>query len=942
VVRAVALLLTLLTGFSGLVYEVSWQKYLAILLGSHSEATAAILAIFLGGLSLGYSLFARLCRRLDERARSSGGSPPLLTAYGIVEAGIGLYALVFPGLFGFAQGLSLWIPHTSEGAGFLLDVALCVLLIGPPTILMGGTIPLLTEALARSLEGATRVHALVYATNTAGAFLGALAAGFVLIPALGLVRVMIAMGAVNLAAGICFLVLGRRRSDSFLRPAAADSPASIPGLASYALAALLAGFAMMSIQTALMRLGALSFGSSEFTFSMVVAVFVLCIALGSFAVSALGDRVRARYLVAAQWILVLLLVLIYPQLENAPYWAYWLRTRFGDSEAQFYSYHAAAFGTLLAVFALPIGVSGALLPLLFHVLRRRVGELGVVAGRLYSWNTVGSTLGALLGGYLLLFPLDLHHVYRVAVAALVLAAVLVSWRVLEPRLGWIGAVAGVVALIGLGLLPRWAPDRLAVGLFRNRDFMRSATEGPDGLFRHLARTQTVRFHDDDPTSTATVWDFSKPGQRLERSIFVNGKSDGSVPGDYPTMSLVALVPALFAEGCERAFVIGYGTGVTVGELAALDCSREVVVAEISSGVLAAAPLFDDANRHASVNPKVRMMRSDAYRSLGRTEEKYDIIASEPSNPWVTGVEMLFSREFLQRARSRLTPGGVYAQWFQLYDVSTPILALVFRTYAEVFGHIAVWYTNEADLILFGFQSAEQALKLERLLERAARPDFAAGLQRSGIQSIGALLAHELVPVGAIHAARLEGDVQSLLRPVLSHRAARAFFVGRIPALTLLPPTMTPEAAAVGARNSLLRRYALQLGGELPDPIRQQVIRETCESLPRQCATLLAQWTASDPDSPGLDELMAPVRAKPDWPANRDLIGNLAKLYRDGAGPGGGALTPGIALEFFEPYYHHAAPFPRAAVSAALERCPGGAEACIEQRRAIEARIGPLD
>jgi spermidine synthase len=284
VVRVIALALTLLTGFSGLVYEVAWEKYLATLLGSHSEATAAILAIFLGGVSLGYSVFGRLTRVLADGSRT-GRMPSLLFVYGLVEAAIGVWALAFPILFAAVQALSFAVPHGVGGAGFAFDVVLAALLIGPPTVLMGGTIPILTQSLARDLEDVTRFHAFVYTLNTAGAFAGALAGGFVLVPSLGLDSTLVAMGFVNLAAGIAFLLLGWRRPRAVAVAAVPHAAPPLKSFAPYALAAGLSGFAMMALQTVMNRLGGLSFGSSNFTFSMVVAVFVSCIALGSFAVT---------------------------------------------------------------------------------------------------------------------------------------------------------------------------------------------------------------------------------------------------------------------------------------------------------------------------------------------------------------------------------------------------------------------------------------------------------------------------------------------------------------------------------------------------------------------------------------------------------------------------------------------------------------------------------
>src|SRR5262249_53113271 len=280
-----------------------------------------------------------------------------------------------------------------------------------------------------------------------------------------------------------------------------------------------------------------------------------------------------------------------------------------------------------------------------------------------------------------------------------------------------------------------------------------------------------------------------------------------------TMALAALLPAIFTEHAERAFVIGYGTGVTVGELAALGSMQRVTVAEISPGVIRAAPHFEPFNQGALASPKTEVILSDAYRALLRSGERYDIIVSEPSNPWVSGVEMLFSHEFLTAARARLRPGGVYAQWFHLYENDDSVVELVLRTYASVFDQIAVWYGVGPDLILLGFESPEHALDVRRLMERASEPELAAALQRSRIGSFPALLAHELLPLGVVNAANLSGDVHTLLHPVLSQRAARAFFRGQAAAL---PPTLRAAPAAVGTDNSLLRRFGQLSGGRLSE------------------------------------------------------------------------------------------------------------------------------
>jgi predicted membrane-bound spermidine synthase len=920
-IRGLALSLTVLTGFCGLVYEVAWQKYLATLLGSQSEATAAVLALFLGGLALGYALFGRVAARLTHRG---GDRRALLRTYGLVEAGIGLWAWAFPWLFAAVQALSLALPHAAQGLGFAFDVALAALLVLPAAVLMGGTVPILTQALARDLGDATRFHAFVYAFNTAGAFLGALAAGFYLVPALGLRSTVLAMGAVNVTAGAAFVLLGGRRASRAPRieaspPRAARRPEAVAGFGTCALVAFLSGFAMMTVQIVLNRLGAMAFGASHFTFAMVVATFVLCIALGSFAVAALGRIPRLAPFVA-QAALVVALALLYLALEDTPYWAHELRRRFGHEAAAFRPFWFAAFGWLLAVMALPIGLSGAGLPLLFHLLRRQVSDLGQVAGKLYAWNTAGSVCGALVGGYALLFWLDLHHVYRLAVGALAVGSVLLGSRLLRPRGAALAGVVAVVLTAGLALLPRWAPLRLSSGPFRSRAVHGPLGAGPDAFFAGYAARVTVPFYDDDPTTSVAVWEGRKRGAVPSRAVVVNGKSDSEIPGDYTTTILIGLLPALVAAGGASAFVVGYGTGVTAGELARLPSMQRVDVAEISGGVLRAAPFFDYGNQGASSNPKLHLQRADAYRALGRSTRRYDVITSEPSNPWVAGVEMLYSREFLGLARSRLAPGGVYAQWIHLYDSDRETVGLVLRTFQSVFDDVAVWYALGEDLVLLGFVDGGTDIDLDRLGSRVRSPAFAPGLDRAGIHGVPALLAHELLPRGVLRAAADRGEVHTLGHPKLADAAARAFFrhgKGE------LPPTWSPAAAAAGRRASLLRRWLAGAAGGARDSLRLQAVAETFEHRPHEGAALLAGWEVEAPGSP-----LLPRAIEVFWRDRRLHEGltpsDYALLVALAGRP---AAVDCTALEraaaLFAAYYHHAAPFDPIALDAACRRCPQG-------------------
>jgi spermidine synthase len=699
---------------------------------------------------------------------------------------------------------------------------------------------------------------------------------------------------------------------------------------------------MMSLQTVLIRLGALSLGASQLTFSLVVAAFVACIAAGSFGVAALR-RISPALLVWNLWALVALVAILYAPLENTTWAAHLLRSGFGRTAADLGGYLFAVFLALLAVIGPAVVLSGAILPLVFHHLRREQGDLGARAGALYGWNTTGSLAGALLGGYVLLYWLELHQVYRLALAALAVAAGLATWRVLGVR-PWQASSACLVCIVLVSTLPGWSPDRMAAGVFRDRTALPGAFDGPTAFFAANPRG-TILFHTDDPTATISVKEGPGRDGRIDRAIVTNGKSDGFVRGERMTTGMLALVPALLARRAERAFVIGYGTGVTAASLADLEETREVRVAEISRGVVEAASFFDAANGGASRHPEIEVVEGDAYRALLRSEHSYDVIVSEPSNPWVAGVEMLYSREFLEAARDRLREGGVHGQWFHLYDVDANTLGLVLRTYRTVFEHVALWHGLDADLLLLGLRDGSAALDVERLARRASRPDFVRGLRRAGIRSLPQLVAHELLPIGVLEALDLEGPLHTLLHPRLAHAAARAFFAGEVGEL---PFSSHAEAARIGAANSLVRRLAARAGGALSEQDQAALAAETCAHRPRRCVALLAEWRSRVPGSPERDRLWAAgaVPTAIDGVAAEPLVRRLLTLHETAEDPAAGdELAQAMAAtNRFARYYHHAAPFDRAALAAVWRRCerrPELAARCREKRAVAERVLGEL-
>jgi hypothetical protein len=392
-----------------------------------------------------------------------------------------------------------------------------------------------------------------------------------------------------------------------------------------------------------------------------------------------------------------------------------------------------------------------------------------------------------------------------------------------------------------------------------------------------------------------------------------------------------------AERHERGFVIGLGTGVTAGELASLDATREVIVAEISRGVIAASPLFDHGNLAASKNPKIQVKRGDAYRALLRSQGSYDVIVSEPSNPWVTGVEMLFSREFLEAARSRLAPGGVYAQWFHFYESDVEVVKLVLRTYASVFPHVSAWFTLRGDMVLLGFDRPTRALDIDALEERFAQPDFSEAFARVEIDSFTQLIAHELLPLGTLHAVEREGPVHTLRHPILSHLAARAFFPGK---RSPLPLYVGEEHQNVSRRNSLLRRYG-GVSDAYPEELLEAGVRENCRFLRmKECVTFFARWAYDHPESPRRQAVLAEMRRgararQADLTPNE--IGDVQRLFDRKFG----ASTLQYArvrelVKLYAKHYNHAVPFDEDVLDDIWSRCQD--LRCGTTRRKVERML----
>jgi spermidine synthase len=691
---------TFLTGATGLVFQVVWQKYLSYLVGSESRSSSLVVAVFLLGLASGYRFWGKITEKRRDRRN-------LLKIYGYLELSIGAFAIIFPQLFALIRSLSYASPDH-----FGVDFALTMLALFVPTFLMGATIPLLTTVVPEDLSEISSCHARIYGVNTLGAFLGCFLGGFFLVPRLGLSMTLLAGGMVNLCVALVFI--GNQLSGRAQRSTEVDVIEHRLGRGAILLFVFIIGAVSISFEILFMRLLGLSIGSGHYVFPVVVGVYVLGLALGSLTLR--GRRLSLNFLFRELVLLVVTLGVVY---ATVPYWPYWLSLlRFKVAPLPSgYGLYLLAVSLFLAVMTLPFLVPmGRLLPLGYALIGKDSRNYGRVCGEVYFTNTLGTVAGAVFLSHLLLHFLDIDQIFRLNI--LLLAALTCLLLMRQGRRGH--ALLALVAAGAVFMLPAWDRSAHHLGLFRMH---RRADIPARGVFQvpKLYRGEKV-FFGDGPNSTVSVLERSNPDGRTKEATFVvNGKSDGDTEIDYSTMSLAAVLPYLY--GPERydlsATVVGLGTGVTAGVLGRAVEVKKVVVLEISPLAIAAQPYFDDYNGSLSGNGKVTIEETDAFRYFARERERADLIVAEPSTAWVVGVENLFTPEFYSLVNRNMTDDGVFLQWMNIGENTEEIFLSILDNVTSAFTHLELYHISAGDVAIVASRSPLR-LKERRFSEGAVR------------------------------------------------------------------------------------------------------------------------------------------------------------------------------------------------------------------------------
>lgn len=701
----------LLSGAAGLMYESIWTRYLGLFVGHSAYAQVIVLVIFLGGMSLGSFWIGR--RTLTIRR-------PLLW-YAVVELCTGVIGLLFHDLFVATTNVIYAHVFPGLGLGVLHTVVkwtVSAALILPQSILLGMTFPLMSAGVVRRARGgAGRALSMLYFTNSGGAAIGVLVAGFVLVGFVGLPGTLVTAAIINLVVALAVMGLERL-------PAAGSATAS-PSLDAQSSTmewtrdrrwVLLIGTSFATALSSFMyeigwiRMLSLVLGSATHSFELMLSAFILGLALGAWWISRRADAMRSmRTLAMVQLAMGALAIATLPVYLASFGWMASFMAAFARTSQGYIGYSLARYSICLAVMLPATVCAGMTLPLITNALMREsAGERAI--GQVYAINTLGSIVGAGLAAIVLLPLLGVKWLLvtggliDLAVGVLLFVEYAGRQQLFTPRR--MVVVSAVIAALVL-IVARSSFDHtvLSSGVYRY-----GTVQAPG--------TRNVIFYRDGRTATVSVR--KQPSGAL--TLSTNGKPDGSLGSEFlspraapaeplgplafdaPTQLFTPLIPLAYAPNARTAVVIGQGTGMTTHALLGSPNLTQVVTVEIEPEMVRASRLFLPANRRAFEDPRSRYVIDDARSFLAADPRHFDLIISEPSNPWVSGVSGLFTEEFYERARQHLAPDGVFAQWLQLYEIDDRLVLTVLAALNRQFPSWAVYEISNRDVIIVASQT----------------------------------------------------------------------------------------------------------------------------------------------------------------------------------------------------------------------------------------------
>lgn len=780
-----AQLFVLASGACALAYQSAWIRQLRLLFGASTAASAAVLGIFMGGLGLGAWRFAR---RVDAH-------PEPLRLYAQLEAGVAVLALASLPLLSLVEWVYLALGGQASLGTFVAVAVRLVstsLVIGAPAMLMGATLPAIVRATAGANDDARRGVARLYGLNTLGAVIGAVFTTFWGLEFLGISGCIYAAVVVN--AGLAAAAWSTSRNfetspstpPSALPATEADPNPHAPEFASPQLAkvqlalvltaAAVFGFVFFAMELVWYRALAPLTGGTTYGFGFVLATALVGIGVGGL----LYERWRPAQatlsaLALSATLEALALCLAWAVGASVPAWAVQLRALTILGPVGLAGYWLA----LTSLVVLPAAVvAGYQFPLLVACLGRGREAIGRHVAWAYALNTAGAVAGAIGAGFGLMPLLGVRGLWIGCALALVAVGLALSFATptptpttkttgaRRPARTWLQlALASAVActlVAGEGPGPRWMHNPIGAGRIGWKDDAYALAAELE-----QARADLVWSVDGQESSVAVVG-------RSAYAFRVNGKTDGNATGDAATVVMAPLLGTLIHPHPKRGLVIGLGTGMSAGWMAQVPTIESVDVVELEPALKRFAQMCAPVNRDALDNPRVHLVIADAREWVQTADRQWDVIMSEPSNPYRAGIASLFSVDFYERVHARMSDDGVFVQWLQGYEVDALAIATVLKSLRQVFASVDVFVTSSGDFALVA-QRRARPFDLDQIESRLATAPYLEAMQQTwGVHGLeGFLGAHVAGPELADHFAEDPRiDVERDDRPRLEFGFAR--------------------------------------------------------------------------------------------------------------------------------------------------------------------------
>ena len=772
--RYLLYLCTALTGGASLVYQIVWQRYLSILVGSEARSISLVVAVFLLGLACGYQSFGKLSKR-------NWGRHQLLRIYGYVELATAAYALLFPHFFKLLQAMS----YSISSHAFFVDIAISILALFLPTFLMGASIPLLTMIIPEKAAEVNSCHAKVYGYNTLGAFLGILLTAFYLLPSYGLSLSLYTSGLLNLFVALVFIfnLLPRDEICNKKEGEFSDIPSRVPAYFYY-IFVFVTGAVIIASEVIFVRVLNLTIGATVYNFPIILSIYILGLALGSLSIKA--PKVKVNTL--ATNLLIALLFFLFTYL-SAPYWSVWISNMRVSLRSIPTNYSIFLLLSVLYLFVFlfpPCFFMGRLLPLAYALIPKNQSNYGKVCGSLYFFNTLGTVFGSIFLAHLCLYFANLDHILKYSLLSLLLLGVLLFVYEKKKVLSLVSLACFILSLL---FIPLWNRNGHYAGYFRmaTPNKKHHFQEDIFALKRRMSKGNKIKFFDDGPNTTVSIPRFllGADAPPLVRrifgkhnySIFVNGKSDGNTIGDFIPTYLLAALPYFYTtkERPLNAAVIGLGTGTTAGILARAHDLKQVSILEISPKVIQGIRQQKSYPLNPLFMKKAKIVQTDAFKFFTRSQQKYDIIVAEPSNPWVAGVENLYTIEFYKMVSDSLSSQGIFSQWMHIYSANAEMIYMVFDAMRQSFPYLKAYLVGTSDIAILAAKKpfTLSPISLRRFYEMQDI-NFAIGLRQPQDLSLLAFLDDEYIR----YLSKKNKYPHSLEAPKLSYLAHKAFFLGK--------------------------------------------------------------------------------------------------------------------------------------------------------------------